>query len=145
MKTNTTLAAGLLLLAAIPASACRAGSAPVSVTSPVTADNFLLRTTADLVSLCNVRPDDPNRIAAIHFCEGFILGIRHYDDVSQTAMKDTLYCQDQRVTRDQGAALFVQWHLANPQYGKEAPLDGVVRWAMAQWPCPQQAGTGKNP
>lgn len=108
------------------------------LTSPVTTDNFLLRNTADLVSLCNAQPSDPNRIAAIHFCQGFILGIRHYDDTSQNALKDNFYCQDQRVTRDQGMAMYVKWHLDHPQYQSEAPLDGVVRWAMATWPCPQE-------
>ena len=116
----------------------QAVTAPLGLTSPVTTENFLLRNTADLVSLCNAQPSDPNRIAAIHFCQGFVLGIRHYDDISQNALQDKLYCQEQRVTRDQGMAMYVKWHLAHPEFQGESPLDGVVRWAMATWPCPQE-------
>ena len=68
-----------LIAVALTAPLVQAGAPPTGVTSPVSTENFLLRNTADLVSLCNAQPNDPNRIAAIHFCQGFIVGIRHYD------------------------------------------------------------------
>ena len=41
----------------------------------VTKENFLLRNTDDLRALCSVRRDDPNVVAAIHFCHGYALGL----------------------------------------------------------------------
>lgn len=123
----------------------QAGTAPTGITSPVTTDNFLLRNTADLVSLCNAQPNDPNRIAAIHFCQGFILGIRHYDDVSEATLQSSLYCHKERSTRNEVVALYVKYHLDNPQYQSEPAIDGVIRAAMATWPCPRPAGSKPEP
>lgn len=74
MNTKTWLA-GLLTGGS---SALGAHAAPVGLSTPVTAGNFLRRNTADLVSLCNARPGDLNRVAATHLCKGFLLGICHH-------------------------------------------------------------------
>ena len=33
-------------------------------------DQFRVRTTSDDVALCTAQPDQPNYVAAIHFCQG---------------------------------------------------------------------------
>lgn len=134
-----------LIAVALASPLVKAGTAPTGITSPVSTDNFLLRNTADLVSLCNAQPNDPNRIAAIHFCQGFILGIRHYDDISQATLQGNFYCHKERSTRNEVVALFIKYHLDNPQYQSESAIDGVIRAAMAIWPCPKPADGKHEP
>jgi hypothetical protein len=117
--------AAVLLLAAGAASA------------QVTRDNFVLRTTGDLVALCGVSRSDPNAVAAIHFCEGYLVGLDHFADVTGRPFVNTLYCPPRGLTlsRDQVVAMIVDWHRKNPGPASETPFDGIARWAVAMWPC----------
>ena len=112
-------------------------TAAVTARADVTEENFRLRTTTDLVALCGVSRSDPNAAAAIHFCEGFYLGLDHFAEAVGRPFRNTLYCppDNLQLTRDQVVAMVVTWHRRNPQYGAEAPLNGIVRWAAATWPC----------
>lgn len=103
----------------------------------VTEKNFVLRTTSDLVALCGVTRNDPNAIAAIHFCEGYLLGLDHFAEVTGRPFRGSLYCPPAKLdlTRDQVVAMLVSWHRRNPGPAAEAPFDGIVRWAAATWPC----------
>ena len=38
-------------------------------------------------------------------------------------------------SRNEVAAMFVEWAKANPQYMKEAPVDSEFRFMSAKWPC----------
>ena len=40
----------------------------------VTEENFRIETTKDLVALCSVDASDPNAVAAIHMCHGYVMG-----------------------------------------------------------------------
>ena len=113
----------------------------------VTEQNFLLKTTGDLVALCGVNKDDPDAIAAIHFCHGYALGLDHYAAATGRVFKDKLYCipPDTKVTRNQAIEMFVKWAADNPQYLSEPPFDGILRWAMSTWPCPKAAETQTQP
>lgn len=112
---------------------------PFAGHAAVSKDNFVLRTTGDLVALCSATADDPNVIAAIHFCHGYALGLRHYAEATGQVFRGALFCPpaDPRWTRDQMVAAFVRWAESNPQYKTEPPFDGLLRWAMATWPCPK--------
>jgi hypothetical protein len=126
MKRPVLLAsAAALLLAAVAASA------------QVTKDNFVLRTSADLVALGGVSPNDPNATAAIHFCEGYLVGLEHFADVTGRPFLNTLYCPPAglSLSRDQVVAMIVSWHRKNPGPAAETPFDGIARWAVATWPC----------
>lgn len=103
----------------------------------VTESNFVMRTTGDLVALCGVARDDPNAIAAIHFCEGYVLGLDHFAEATGRPFRGELYCPPEglRMSRDELVAQFVGWQRRNPGLASEAPLDGIVRWAAATWPC----------
>lgn len=139
MKTLGKTASCLMLTVLANSAAYAASSPPNSLQSPVSTDNFLLRNTADLLRLCSAQPEDPNRIAAIHFCEGFILGVRHYDDVSAASLQSRFYCHPERSTRDEAVRLYVKYHREHPEFQGESAIDGVIRAAMALWPCPQSA------
>ena len=123
----------LAFLAGAAALAISAGASA----APVTKENFLLRTTADLVALCSVTRDDPNAAAAIHFCEGYYLGLDHFAELLGRPYRNSLYCPPDglRLTRDEVVAMVVAFHRKNPQWGSEAPVEGIMRWAAATWPC----------
>jgi hypothetical protein len=123
-------------------SAFLAGAAALAISAsvaaaPVTKENFLLRTTADLVAVCGVTRDDPNATAAIHFCHGYYLGLDHFAEVTGRPFRNTLYCPPEglKLSRDQTIGMLVEWHRKNPRFASEAPFEGVVRWASATWPC----------
>jgi len=103
----------------------------------VTEENFLLRTAADLFALCSVSHNDPNKIAAIHFCHGYILGLDHYGEATGRIARNLLYCppENLELTRDQAVAMFVVWFRKNPQHMSDTPIDGLLRWSMETWPC----------
>jgi len=113
-------------------------SAAVSA-APVTKENFMLRTTGDLIALCGVSKDDPNAIAAIHFCHGYYVGLDQYAEVTGRVFRNRFYCPPEglKLTRDQAIGMFVDWYRRNAQYASEPPFDGVLRFAMATWPCPK--------
>lgn len=102
----------------------------------VTRDNFLARTTTDLLALCDAGPQDPHRLQAIHFCHGFVAGVADYHQSLQQPGRNMAYClPEQRPTRNQAIRLFVDWAKANPQRGADRPADGLFRFAQATWPC----------
>lgn len=125
MRSALLTGAAALLLAAGAASA------------QVTPQNFLLRTTSDLVALCGVSPADPNAAAAIHFCHGYYVGIDHSAEILGRPFRGVLYCPPDglQLTRDQVLGMMVAYHRKNPQFASEAPVEGVFRWAAATWPC----------
>ena len=125
MRSALLTGAAALLLAAGAASA------------QVTPQNFLLRTTGDLVALCGVSRDDPNAAAAIHFCHGYYVGIDHSAEILGRPLRGVLYCPPDglQLTRDQVLGMVVAYHRKNPQFASEAPVEGVIRWAAATWPC----------
>jgi hypothetical protein len=103
----------------------------------VTDDDFVLATTRNLVNLCSVSRDDPRAKEAIQMCEGYMLGAYHYYLATNSGKNDMrLVCMPNPTpSRNQVAAMFVEWAKANPQYMKEAPVDSEFRFMSAKWPC----------
>ncbi|HEY1371862.1 MAG TPA: Rap1a/Tai family immunity protein [Candidatus Binatia bacterium] len=101
----------------------------------VTDDDFMVRTTANLVNLCAVRPDDPRAKEAIQMCHGYMVGAFHYEEAELPA-KERLVCLPQQApTRNESVAMFVEWAKAHPQYMKELPVETQFRFLTATWPC----------
>jgi Rap1a immunity proteins len=103
-------------------------------------DDFVLATTQNLVNLCSVSPSDPRAKEAIQMCEGYMLGAYHFLSCDKTSKGDRgdmrLVCMPNPTpSRNEVAAMFVEWTKANPQYMKEAPVDSEFRFMSAKWPC----------
>ena len=132
---------------AVIAAAVTAALAAGTATAAVTEQNFLLNTTGDLVALCGVSKDDPNAIAAIHFCHGYALGLDHYGAATGRVFRNKLYCipEGTTVTRNQAVEMFVKWAADHLQYMSEPPFDGLIRWSMDTWPCKKEAETQTQP
>jgi hypothetical protein len=94
----------------------------------------IARTAGDLVELCAAPEADPLRIAAIHFCEGFVVGAHAYRQSVLTP--GTGYClPNPPPMRDQAIAMYVAWARRNPTYLSERPVDNLMRFTDATWPC----------
>lgn len=120
-----TIRGGLTALALAGAIA-----APGAASAAATVKDFELGSAAALGALCADRANP----AAIHMCQGFLLGVNNVHDV----LVETFYClpPNGSVTRDAAAAAFASWAASK---GAEAQtmtaLDGLVTWAMETYPC----------
>lgn len=104
-------------------------SISASGASAADAADFELKTGESLGVLCS----EPANPAAIHMCQGFMLGVNSAHD----ALIEKFYCLpgDGSVTRDNAAASYAAWALSAPEAKGMSALDGFVTWAMATYPC----------
>ena len=131
MKTNRFLSGAIgvaLLLGVVP-----------QALSAVTEVDFNLKSTEALYNLCSVEPKDPNYIAAIYGCRGFIAGaVLYHDAVSDRKQLKPLICYPESATIHDGRLAFVKWAEANSDNQKmmqEVPVVGLVRALAAKYPC----------
>lgn len=118
-----------LLLSALVLS----GSAQANVTD----DDFVAKTTRNLINLCTASPQDPLYREAIHFCQGYLVGAYHFDQ-AQAANKpeSKLACfTDPKPTRNQAIDMFITWAKLHPEYMNEIPVDTEFRFLTEKWPC----------
>jgi hypothetical protein len=92
----------------------------------VTAEHFQVRTTRDLVELCGVGESDPLRVAALHFCQGFLVGTVQYHQAAMAAPGHVpVVClPSPPPSRDAAVREFVAWARQNPGAPDERPADG---------------------
>ena len=100
-------------------------------------EDFMVRTTQDLIDLCSTPSDDPLYKEAIHFCHGYLVGAVHYylASTSGPGMKSLVCFPEPRVPRTQAVQMFVDWAKAHPQYMGEFPVETEFRFLMETWPC----------
>jgi len=108
------------------------------VRAAVSPDDFMIRTTGDLVRLCSADPTDPSYAAAIHFCHGFGAGVYQTEQLHQAASRAApLYCTpNPPPTRNEAVAGFITWAKASPAVADELPAAGVLHYLMQTYPCP---------
>ena len=110
-----------------------------NVARAVTADDFLVKTTQNLINLCTVSSKDPQHREAIHMCHGYLLGAFHYHEAAVSALgSQRLVCLPEKgpvPTRDEAVAMFVEWAKARPQYMQEMPVETEFRFLIEKWPC----------
>ena len=120
LLTRSLLAMPFLALAAGPARA-------------VEGSDFLLENAQELGALCAANTN----VAAIHMCEGFLVGVhRTYQSVA-AALGERLYClpTDKGITRDDAARDFAAWVSKTPATVTMSPVDGVLEFAHLSYPC----------
>lgn len=103
----------------------------------VTTDDFLVKTTQNLLNLCTVSADDPQHREAVHMCHGYLIGAYHYHEAAVSALgSQRLVCMPENgPTRNEAIAMFVEWVKARPQYMKEMPVETEFRFLVEKWPC----------
>lgn len=113
-------------------------AAPVITSArAVTTDNFLVRTTADYVALCETARTDANYVAAVHFCQGFASGAyQYYVALSQAAPAERFVCfSDPAPSRDEAIASFLVWARAHPDQMSKPAVDSIFRYLGETYPC----------
>jgi hypothetical protein len=127
------------LPAAALALACSGGAAfaQAPATQPLT--------TATLAELCAAAPA-MSEAPATAFCRGFIIGAgQHHAAVSRVAGTRPAYCMpNPGPTQQDFQTAFAAWARANPQFGQDAAVDGLVRFAAATYPCPPAATPARS-
>jgi len=105
--------------------------------SAVTTDNFVSKTTADMVALCTAREDDPQHAVALAYCHGYLMGAYHYfmAENSGPGQKPTVCLPEPQPTRQQGIAMFIDYTRQHPQFMSERPVDTLTRFLEVTWPC----------
>lgn len=99
-------------------------------------EDLRMNTTADLVDVCTIEAVHADYTAALAFCYGFMDGVAHYDNaIANLDVIEDIVCIPANVTRKQAVAVFIAYIEANPQYGAEPPIDGLVRALVAEWAC----------
>jgi hypothetical protein len=99
-------------------------------------ENFMVTTTGDLTTLCSPGDQDPNRVAAVNFCRGYIIGWYQYHTALAKARTNEIVCLPSKPpTLDEGIREFVSWAKANTNHMNEPPVDGLLRFLSEKWPC----------
>lgn len=103
----------------------------------LTSDEFLVRTTADLVNLCSATTADPMYTAAVNFCAGFTVGVfRVLQEEDMARPTGKLFCiPNPSPSRDQAIAAFVQWAKADPHRMALSGADGIATYLSQEFPC----------
>lgn len=111
---------------------------PVLVASALPAaavenSDFLLTNAKQLGALCGANTN----VAAIHMCEGFLVGVNHMYQSVADALGERLYClpTDKGITRDGVAQQFAAWVVKTPAAATMSPVDGVLEFGHATFPC----------
>jgi hypothetical protein len=109
---------------------------PTTGSAAVTEDEFLLRTTGDLVELCKAAPADKLYTAAINFCHGFSVGVYQVLEEESKAGSRRVFCiPDPAPQRNEGIAAFIKWAEANPDQKNQPPTDGIATYLTKTYPC----------
>lgn len=95
--------------------------------------DFLLKTASDLASLCGA----PSDAAAIHMCEGYLVGVNQMHEAVYAALGARVYClpEDGSVTRDSAAKDYAAWASKLPAASSMSAREGVLEWARQTYPC----------
>jgi hypothetical protein len=120
MRLVLVIAAGVAALAAGPAPA----QAPARG-----------MTTATLAEACASEGRDTAGATAVGYCRGFMAGAGQYHREISTDRPPIFCLPNPSPTFEAAQASFVAWVRANPQFGGEQAVDGLMRWAAATYPC----------
>ena len=132
MRFARSIMGATLLLAASGVASAQTAAPPLS--------------TATLANLCSVAAADPETTEALGFCRGFLVGAWQYHvEITRPGGRPPIFCLPTSApTMEAAQASFVAWVAANPQYGNDKALDGLMRWAATTYPCAPAAKPGKR-
>jgi Rap1a immunity proteins len=97
------------------------------------------QTASDLAAICDPAWGGVQRLEAIAYCQGFLTSFGQYHTLlyPQGGPARPLFCVPvPGPTVAQSGVAFAAWARENPRYGNEPALDGLLRWAQANFPCP---------
>ena len=100
-------------------------------------DDFVVDSAQDLVDLCSTPPGNPLYTAAVHFCQGYMVGAYAYYEAANAGPEgQKLVCfPNPAPSRNDAVAMFVEWAKAHPQYMNEPAVESQFRFLVEKWPC----------
>jgi hypothetical protein len=113
-------------------------AAPLTTSAgAATAENFVVRTTADFVALCESPQNSENYVAAIHFCQGYASGAyQYYAALAQSDPKSRFVCVSEPVpSRNEVIASFLVWIRAHQERMGEPAVESIFRYLGETYPC----------
>lgn len=98
--------------------------------------HFRLDTGGDLVALCDSAPEHPNHAAAIHMCQGFLVGLNQMHRAVARALDGGIYCLPETLpSRNAVAADFVGWMDGRDDLAAREAVDAALTYAAETYPC----------
>jgi len=100
------------------------------------AESFELSDAQALVTACTVPADNPLYQTAKGFCAGFMTGaMQLYSAAAASPNVKNFVCPGHVVSRAEMRDVFLEWAAAHPERLSEPAIDGLVRSAVAKFPC----------
>lgn len=126
---------GRLLRWAVVCVAVVAG--PAAAQDDPVVESFVLRDAQALVTACTVTEGNPLYQTAKGFCLGYMTGaMQLYTAAAASPRVKNFVCPGRVVSRAEMRDVFLAWAAANPERMDEPAIDGLVRAAVAKFPCP---------
>lgn len=110
---------------------------PGLANSAVTEEDFVVKTTRNLINLCTASPQDEYYEEAINFCYGYLVGAYHYSiAVKSKEPKELFVCfPEPKPTRNAVIAMFITWAQEHPQFMTDMPVETEFRFLAEKYPC----------
>ena len=103
----------------------------------ITAEEFRLRSGADVVALCATAATDPLYTAAVHMCHGF--GAGTYQTIMALTRHEkltTLICPPEPPpSRNEVVGRFLEWAKRSPERLTEPAVEVLGRFFITEYPC----------
>jgi len=98
--------------------------------------HFALDTGGDLVALCASGPEDRNHAAAVHMCQGFLVGLNQMHTAMARALGGGVYCLPETLpSRNAVAADFVGWMDGRADLAAGEAVEAALAYAAETYPC----------
>lgn len=131
MHWRKRIEAGLITLAAMVSPLAAAADERM-------VESFRLSDTRALVTACSLPADHELHARANAFCLGYMSGaMQFYDAAVRSPQVAPFVCAPDDLSRASLRNVFLEWAKANPGKLSEPAIDGLVRAAVAKFPCKQ--------
>jgi len=101
-------------------------------------NDFRILTTKSLYQVCAAPESSELFAEARQACYGFIYGAGlFYYEVVKAGKAKSVVCPGGQIDREAVREAFVAWTQSHLQAMSESPIDGLLRAAASQWPCPK--------
>jgi len=99
-------------------------------------ESFELNNARALVTACTVPADNVLHDTAKGLCLGYMTGaMQLYRAAAASPKVENRVCPGHEVSRAEMRDVFLEWAAANPERLDEPAIDGLLRAAVAKFPC----------
>jgi hypothetical protein len=113
-----------------------AAAGPAAAQDDQVIESFVLSDGEALVTACTVPEGNPLYQTAKGFCLGYMTGaMQLYSAAAASPNVKNFVCPGRAVSRAEMREVFLEWAAANPARLGEPAIDGLLRAAVAKFPC----------